>query len=251
MAMAIFNFSKKITGDNHLMLSIDQIIQTQIRKNLEYVCQRNAQLTVVLEERPQTFSSIFLRTGKNNEYAVIDMLIPDYGNQFLKASGKMRIDYTIEGIMYSFDTRFVETMSRRYSSIKIVFPNFIKKIQRRKHFRVSPSIDKPIIVKLMDGIDEKAADISEGGLAIYTCHTEREFILGKVFKRLMLRLPNTSQHIITKAVVRNFIRCNGNVVKNRCEIEFMDMRMPDRDLIATYVLARQRESISRSAERLV
>jgi len=251
MVMGFFNFSKKITEDNHLMLSNDLIMQMQIRKNLEYVCQKNVQLTAVLDEMPHNFSSIFLETGKNNDYLVIDTLIPDYGNQLLKASGKIRIDYKVEGIMYSFDTIFRETINRRFPTIKIIFPTFIKKIQRRKHFRVSPSINKPIIARLTDEIDEKVADISEGGLAIYAFLTERELILGKVFERLIFRLPNTNQNIMTKAVVRNLIRGNGEAVKNRCGIEFIDMRPPDIDLIASYVLARQRESISRSAERLV
>jgi len=251
MVMGFFNFSKKITENNHLLFSYDLIMQTQIRKNLEYVCQKNVQLTAVLDEMPHNFSSIFLETGKNNDYLVIDTLIPDYGNQLLKASGKIRIDYKVEGIMYSFDTIFRETINRRFPTIKIIFPTFIKKIQRRKHFRVSPSINKPIIARLTDEIDEKVADISEGGLAIYAFLTERELILGKVFERLIFRLPNTNQNIMTKAVVRNLIRGNGEAVKNRCGIEFIDMRPPDIDLIASYVLARQRESISRSAERLV
>lgn len=251
MGMGLFNFSKKVADNNHLLFSNDLIMQTQIRKNLEYICQRNVHLIAVLDERAKTFSSIFLETGKNNDYVEIDMLIPDYGNQLLNTSGKIRIDYTIEGIMYSFESRFIETISRRFPSIKITFPSFIKKIQRRKHFRVSPSIDKPIIVRLTDGIDEKAADISEGGLAVYTHRMERELALGRVFERLIFRLPNASYDIITKAVVRNLIRGNIDAIKNRCGIEFMNMRMPDRDSIASYVLTRQRESISRSAERSV
>src|SRR4030067_434488 len=181
--MGFFNFSKKITENNHLLFSYDLIMQTQIRKNLEYVCQKNVQLTAVLDEMPHNFSSIFLETGKNNDYLVIDTLFPDYGNQLLISSGKIRID-------------------------------------------------------------EKVADISEGGLAIYAFLTERELILGKVFERLIFRLPNTNQNIMTKAVVRNLTRGNGEAVKNRCGIEFIDMRPPDIDLIASYVLARQRESIS-------
>jgi c-di-GMP-binding flagellar brake protein YcgR len=249
MAMGILNFSKKTVDDNHLLFSSDLIMQTQMRKNLEYVCQKNLQLIAVLDERVHTFSSIFLEIGKNNSFVVIDILIPDHGNQFLKTSAKMRIDYTIEGIMYSFDTKFIEAVNGRFPSIRIAFPSTIKKIQRRRHFRVSPSVDKPIIVRLIKGIDEKVADISEGGLAIYTHLTERELALEKVFERLIFRLPHVNCNIITKAVLRNLIRGNGESIKNRCGIEFVDIGISDRGLIASYVLMRQRESISRSAER--
>lgn len=243
--MKLLNFLKKDTeSDSGIIFSDDLIMATQIRKNIEYVCQKNNQLTITLDERPMTYRSIFLEVGDYN-FILIDTLIPDYGNQLFKTSSKIGIDYSVEGIMYSFDTKFIEIVNGRFLSIKLAFPTLIRKIQRRRHFRVSPSIDKPIIVKLLDGINEKVADISEGGVAIYTRLTEMELAVGKVFERAMLSLPNVNQHIMTKAVVRNMIKGLRENVKNKCGMEFMDMRLRDKDLIASYALTRQREIIQK------
>ncbi len=244
--MGVFDFLKKDAESNgQIIFSDDLVMAAQIRKNLEYVCQKNTQLIVALDERQITFKSIFLEVGAKNDFVVIDVLIPEQGNHLLKSSSKIKIDYTIEGIMYSFDTSFIETISGRFLSIKIAFPTLIRKIQRRRHFRVSPPIDKPIIVKLHDTINERVADISEGGVSIYTRLTERELSLGKVFDRAMLSLSNIDQNITAKTVVRNMIKGFRENVKNKCGMEFMDMRMHDKDMIASYVLTRQREIIQK------
>ncbi len=244
--MKLLNFLKKdIESDAQMIFSDDLVMEAHIRKNLEYVCQKNSQFTITLDERPMTYKSIFLEVGDHNNFVVIDTLIPDYGNQLFKTSNKIGIDYSIEGIMYSFDTKFIETVNGRFLSIKLAFPTLVKKIQRRRHFRVSTPIDKPIIVKLTDGINEKVADISEGGVAIYTRLTERELAIGKVFEKAMLSLPNVNQNIMAKTVVRNLFKGFRENVKNKCGMEFMDMRLHDKDLIASYVLTRQREIIQK------
>jgi c-di-GMP-binding flagellar brake protein YcgR len=245
--MGVFNFLKKgiESSDIGVIFSDDLAIATQIRKNLEYVCQKNTQLTVAFDERLITYRSIFLEVGRKNDFVVIDVLIPEHGNQLIKTSSKIKISYTIEGIMYSFDSMYIESLSGRFPSIKIAFPNLIRKIQRRKHFRVSPSIDAPILLKLTDGLNERAADISEGGVAIYTNLTEKDLSLGQVFERVAFRLPNATQNIITRVVVRNMIKGLRENVKNKCGMEFLDMMMHDRDLIASYVLTRQREIIQK------
>ena len=236
---------KDIKSDTQIIFSDDLVMETHIRKNLGYVCQKNNQLTVTLDERPMTYRSIFLEVGDYNNFVVIDTLIPDYGNQLFKTSRKIGIDYSVEGIMHSFDTKFIETVNGRFLSIKLAFPNLIRKIQRRKHFRVSTPIDKPITVKLTDGINERVADISEGGVSIYTSLTEKELPLGKVFEKVMLSLPTVNQNIMAKTVVRNLIKGFSGNVKNKCGLEFMNMRLNDKDFIASYVLTRQREIIQK------
>ncbi|MBI3584986.1 MAG: flagellar brake protein [Nitrospinae bacterium] len=244
--MGVFDFLKKDAESNSgIIFSDDLVMATQIRKNLEYVCQKNTQITVAIDERLITFRSIFLEVGAKNDFVVIDVLIPEQGNHFMKPSSKIKIDYTIEGIMYSFESKYIETISGRFSSIKIEFPSVIMKIQRRRHFRVSPPIDKPITVKLTDSINEKVADISEGGVAIYTRLTEKELTVGKVFEKAMLSLPTVNQNIMAKTVVRSLIKGFRADIKNKCGMEFMDMRMHDKDLIASYVLTRQREIIQK------
>jgi len=94
--MKLFGFLKKdIEADVQVIFSDDLAMVTQIRKNLEYVCQKNIQLTVTLDERPTTYKSIFLEVGSYNNFVIIDSLIPEYGNQLLKTSGKIRIGHHV------------------------------------------------------------------------------------------------------------------------------------------------------------
>jgi c-di-GMP-binding flagellar brake protein YcgR len=243
--MGLFDFIKKdgISDDLRVIFSDDLITPTQIRSNLEEACKRNNHLITTIDERARTFRSTFIELGNGNDFVLIDLLMPNDGNRLIEASSRVAIDYTIEGVMYSFETKFVEIVKGRFSSIKITFPSIVKKIQKRSAFRVSPSMENPIVVEVKEGLVEEVADISEVGLAFYTRRTEGELSVGTIFEKLTFKLPTMHRQITTKAIVRSFIKASVAGVKNKCCVEFMNMRMADKDAIAHYVVVRQREII--------
>jgi len=243
--MGLFDFIKSdgISDEMRVIFSDDLITPTQIRSNLEEACTRNNHLIATIDERARTFSSTFIELGKGNDFVLIDLLMPKDGNRIIEESSRVIIDYNMEGVMYSFEAKFVETVKGRFSSLKITFPSIIKKIQKRSAFRVSPSMENPIVVEIKEGLIEEVADISEGGLAFYTRHTEGELSVGTTFEKLTFKLPTMHGQITTKAVVRSFIKASVAGVKNKCCVEFLNMKMPDKDAIAHYVVVRQREII--------
>jgi len=232
--------------DLKVLSSEDLITPVQMRTNLEEIRKRKTNIITTIDERPGTFTTMLLELEKGNDHVVIDTLMPKQGNQIIENSNAIRLDYSFEGIMYCFDTRFMETVSGKFPSIKIAFPSIIKKVQKRKSFRISPTVDNPIKVKIREDVTEKAADISEGGLSFYTFRTEKEMPVGMKLEKVMFELPTIDRHIITKAVIRSFIK-GSNGAKNRCGIEFVEMRIADMDSIANYVLVRQVEAIRKKA----
>jgi len=243
--MGLFDIFKRDKESYLHLFSDDLVTPAQVKANLDEVCKRNTHVVASIDDRPRTFRSIFLESGRNDDFVIIDVMMPKDGNRIIEESEKVRIDYTLEGVMYYFETKFIEMVSGRFPSIKIAFPSIIKKIQKRGSFRVSPSMDNPIIVELTDLIREDVSDISEGGLSFYTSRTEKEIPIGVVFEKVTFKLPTMDRYITTKAVIRQVIKGSGIGVKNKCCIEFVDMGMKDKDAIAHYVIVRQREMILR------
>ncbi|MBI3814327.1 MAG: flagellar brake protein [Nitrospinae bacterium] len=244
--MGLFDFIKKdgISDDiMRVIFSDDLITPNQIKSNLEEACKRNNHLIATIDERARTFSSTFIELGKGNDFVLIDLLMPKDGIHLIEASNRVIIDYNLEGVMYSFEAKFVEIVKGRFSSIKITFPSVIKKIQKRNAFRVSPSMENPVVVEVKEGLVEEVADISEGGLSFYTRRAEEELSVGTIFEKLTFKLQTMHGQITIKAVVRSFIKASVAGVKNKCCVEFMNMRMADKDAIAHYVVVRQREII--------
>lgn len=220
----------------------DLILTTQIRKNLEFINLNKIPLITTIDNRTTTYKSMLLEFEMENKHIMIDSLMPNHGNEIITTSNNISIGYNIEGIMYYFDSKFIEMVNEKFHSIKIAFPSIIKKVQKRNAFRVSPPNGNPITVKVEEGITEIITNISEGGISLYTQCTEGEMSVGTIFEKVTFKLPTMDRYIITKAKVKSFIKGSG-VSKNRCGIEFIDMRMADKDSIANYVLIRQMEMI--------
>ncbi len=220
----------------------DLILTTQIRKNLEFIGDNKIPLIATIDNRTTTYKSMLLELEMENKHIMIDSLMPNHGNEIIAISNNISIGYNIEGIMYYFDSKFIVMVNEKFLSIKIAFPSIIKKVQKRNAFRVSPPNDNPITVKVEEGITEKIADISEGGLSFYSKRIEKEMPVGTVLEKVTFKLPTMDRQIAAKAKVKCFIK-SSDPSKSRYGMEFIDMRMADKDSIANYVLIRQMEMI--------
>lgn len=243
MIKALKDLFNKGDADKEKALSSSSLTtQSQIAAGIEDVCQKRLNLIATIDDKPDTFGSIFLELGKGNESVIIDTMMPKHGNQLVENSNRINIEYIIEGVKYSFKTRFIEMVSGRLPSIKIAIPSFIRKFERRKFFRISPSGNNPVTVEMIKGFVEEIADISENGLSFYTRRSDKEITVGMNFEKIIFKLPTMDEKIITRGVVRNFTK--GRVVRNRCGVEFADIRRQDSDYIAYYGIIRQREIVS-------
>ncbi|MBI3599450.1 MAG: flagellar brake protein [Nitrospinae bacterium] len=243
MIKALKDLLKRDDGDKEKALSSNALTtQSQIVASIGEVCQKSLNLIATIDDRAETFGSIFIELGKGNDSIIIDTLMPKYGNRLVEESNRINVEYIINGVKYSFRTRFLEMVRGSLPAIKIAVPSFIKKFEKRKFFRISPSNNSPVAVEVTKGFVEDVTSISEEGVSFYTRRSEREITMGMVFEKITFKLPTTDQKITAKAVVRNFIKGTG--AKNRCGVEFVDMRRQDKDYIAYYGIIRQREIVS-------
>lgn len=242
--MKLLDFLKKDKETDILKATStdDLILTTQIRKNLEFINLNKIPLIASIDNRTTTYKSMLLELEMENKHIMIDSLMPNHGNEIITTSNNISIGYNIEGIMYYFDSKFIVMVNEKFPSIKIAFPSIVKKVQKRNAYRVSPPMDNPLSVKVVEGVTEKIADISEGGLSFYSKRTEKEMPVGTVFEKVTFKLPTMDRHIIAKAKVKSFIK-SSDPSKSRYGMEFIEMRMADKDSIANYVLIRQMEMI--------
>jgi c-di-GMP-binding flagellar brake protein YcgR len=248
MIKALKDLFNKGDADKEKALSSSSLTtQSQIAVSIEEICQKSLHFIATIDDKPETFRSIFIELGKGNDSILIDTLMPKYGNQLVEDSNSINVEYIIDGVKYSFRTRFLEMVSGRLPAIKIAIPSFIRKFERRKFFRISPSSNTPVKVEAIKGFLEDVADISEEGLSFYTRRSDKEITVGMVFEKTTFKLPTAEQKITAKAVVRNFTKGTG--AKNRYGLEFVDMVRQDNDYIAYYVIIRQREIVSQKLLR--
>lgn len=212
-------------------------IETHLKKNIE----QSTFINVRFDDSPLVYSSTFVEISLDKPLGIlIDTLVPTDGNIYIKHSKAVILSYMFEGEFFSFKSKFHEIVKTKFVVIKLMMPEVISKVEHRRHLRIKPPIDIPMIVFLDDGIQEEVVDISAGGLAFHTENTIRE---GKVFKNVIFALPPDNQKIRTKAIVRRFIKkpVSSKTVRNKCCLQFNDLGRSQTELIVEYVIKRERE----------
>jgi c-di-GMP-binding flagellar brake protein YcgR len=115
--------------------------------------------------------------------------------------------------------------------------------ERRKYFRVTPSMSNPILTTIRDNdVQWKSLpvkDISLGGVAFYYPNDTQPLSIGTTVPNLQLTLPQKGQ-INASGVVR---RIDQNLNDNRalCALEFTRMPTSSDRTLYTYLNERQRE----------
>ena len=108
-----------------------------------------------------------------------------------------------------------------------VAPNF----GPRESFRVRPSLDEPIYIKI-DSKTGSVFNVSSGGMSF----SELELTLHKTYTAIF-NLPDEGLEIQTEILV---LRIEN---ENICYAQFIDMSEKDEDRIHAYVLQRQKENL--------
>lgn len=109
---------------------------------------------------------------------------------------------------------------------------------RRSYVRVSPSKDKPVVIRF-ETHDIPAGTISAGGLSFQNSG----FTKGAVFP-ITFNLPGFAASISASIAIADI--CRDDV----CHCTFTDMGEEERELLHQYCLARQKEAICLSAKEL-
>ncbi len=233
--------------------------RSEISTILKTVISQKVYLKVRLNGRRRSFLSTLLSIQSST--LLIDALFPPEGNELITDTNFLRIDFTlretaIEGshIPYTFDVNYLNKEEmQNYPALRITFPQFIKRDQKRSYFRIDPPVNKPIYIHFfLDGqqTSAKIANISAGGVGFYTNQTKSVFWRNRKLKPVSIPLPGFPT-IECAAIVHAHrqndppVLIDGNPVYYLCGVEFADLDTPQREIIIQYVIEKEREELRR------
>jgi len=146
--------------------------QREMKQKIMAFCEKKVPASVKVGDHSITFMSTLIASDPGEKWLIIDTLIPELGNKYLKESDSIQIVCSENNIVHSFSSTYIEeTTYETYPSIKIAYPGSMEVLQRRSYVRVDPSISNPLIISCkvkrrpqLD-INLPVRDISEGGLS--------------------------------------------------------------------------------------
>lgn len=155
-------------------------------QNEDYLIKDGAKIRAILQEMAseKTILSVFVAADEQTVHSaailglelerrrfVLDELLPAVGNARLQVSRRARILARVRGMVTAFEAVLQETeKDARGMLFHFAIPQWIYQLQRREHFRVSPSQEAPLQVVLQGSprqiLKGEMVDISTGGLGM-------------------------------------------------------------------------------------
>ncbi|VAX24313.1 hypothetical protein MNBD_NITROSPINAE01-126 [hydrothermal vent metagenome] len=141
---------------------------------LSLACKRKEELVVRIEGSGRIYRSSFLCIPEQLEgHFCIDNLPQGAARKYLTANKSiLSARFDMHDVRYSFKATYAGMVKyNKFDALKVKIPDKIKAIQRREHFRVEPKISNPIKIKLPDGEESTAIDVSTGGASFWCKHS--------------------------------------------------------------------------------
>lgn len=142
-----------------------------VRDHITRVLQERIPLFVWVDDHFIKFSSHPDAITDNEKELVIQPLSPAVGNDMLRSSRLVRIEYLYQRVPYHFECRWAGEDSDRGSFVhRLSLPEGIGFTQRRDVYRVDPPLSAPVSCRV-PGSDQPAMnvlDVSTGGFAVAT-----------------------------------------------------------------------------------
>ncbi len=247
--MGIFNF---LSNSGTKKKRASSLARWEVDSNLKLCSQQNTSLSLTIDEHVIEPISMFVEVSPEKGWIIIDRLVPEGGNKFIENSQSLKVSYTLNDIGYEFDSTFMGRVKKDgYDALKISYPENIRTTQKRKYFRVAPSVTQPVVISIKatgnEPLDIKRLmrDISEGGIS-FPVNASEDFLLQlKQEKRLDVihfTLPG-QEPIKTKGIIRGIFKTEGGI--SVCGVEFIDLKEADMAKIYRYVVERQKEELKK------
>lgn len=242
--LGIFNLFKNKSSNSG-------INQQKIKTTIKEFCEKKLPLSITIDNNHTTFMSTLIAFDPEEKWLIIDTLIPDAGNKYLKESEYFKITCNQNNSVNSFSSSYIDEVTySTYPSIKIRYPETIEIVQRRSYVRVDPSITKPIVISFESGklsqleINIPVRDISEGGVSlILPVDIGKKLSKGTVFDKVSISIPDRGK-IITKGIIRSLLQESSE--KQICGVELLGLTEDQMDIIYRYVVERQKEKLRKA-----
>jgi len=212
-------------------------------------CVNKRELRITVEGSEERYRSSFVgMNDKNKKELYIDALTRNSKHDFL-APNKTRITifFEMNGVQYHFTTKFLGLeVFGGFDSLKIRMPKTIKQGQRRKAYRIEPSLNDPAYIHLKNGDMVKALDISGAGASFRM----KEPLEPGVVIPVSLKLPDRQiflkanfEVIVTQRDSTRLRAKKVTVGEYKIRGRFRGLANASKQLIHYYVASRQRELI--------
>lgn len=212
-------------------------------------CVNKRELRVTVEGNKEKYRSFFVGMNDDSKKELyIDALERNSEHGFLVPNRtRITIFFEMNGIQYSLTTKFLGfEVFGGFDSLKIRMPKAIKEGQRRKAFRIEPSLDYPAYIHLKNGDQVKALDISGAGASF---RMKSRLEPGDVIP-VNLELPESEKFLKTDFEVietqQDSTRPRAKKVtagEYKIRGRFKGLANASKQLIYYYVASRQRELI--------
>jgi len=212
-------------------------------------CVNKSQLRITIGDGEEKYRSFFVgMNDKNKKELYIDALTRNSKHDFLAPNRTwVTIFFEMNGVQYNFTTKFLGlVVFGGFDSLKIRMPKTIKQEQRRKAFRIEPSLDHPAYIHIKNGDLVKALDISGAGASF---RMKRPLEPGTVIP-VGLKLPDRDNFLKADfeviATQRDSTRLRAKKVtvgEYKIRGRFRGLASASRQFIHYYVVNRQRELI--------
>ncbi|MBN2059005.1 MAG: PilZ domain-containing protein [Deltaproteobacteria bacterium] len=234
----LINSPDKIAG-NDLIKEIESIAEYRNILNLKLIGQGYEALTIITD----------VDDSKSRPRFLIDY--PSGNRDIINNSAGSRVFFEYNGkdrLRRIFKTVIDEV---RKDGIWVCFPESIDRIQRRKHFRISP----PVVTILFFEIGRHpyecyVLNISQGGALIEQesrFHEKRVFYTGRSIR--MIRLKSDKKYAETDIMIKraDIIRSEKSIDENKClyGLKFTDMDKKNRSDLGVFIYKCQREVLKR------
>jgi c-di-GMP-binding flagellar brake protein YcgR len=190
-----------------------------------------------------------VKSGKSESCLLIDSP-PRLAEDIPEHTGlKVKIEFLDKDrIQYAFRSEIVRVIGE---DIWLAFPEYVERIQRRKHFRIAPPMGTKISF-LRDGKPQEASviNLSEGGALLSFSLGTREgpkLWPGEEFRSLHLRCFGervSAEFRVRKAIVKRAEK-NPQVTNPVYAFQFLDMESKDKQALQVFIFQCQREMLQR------
>ena len=228
---------------------------TAIFPVLKAVMDQKSRFKVRLNNKGRFFNSSLIKV--DYPYLFIDGLFPFEGNPLIKKSRHITINFTINEIAripYTFRSRYIKDEHiSGYDALRIKFPEFIERDQKRYYHRIEPHLNNPAHINFIlnkKKIQEKIVNISGGGIGFYTNLGTSDLWCGKKLSSVQLYLKNsplnTGISIVSIMRLADLpVLISGKLLHYYCGVEFYDIDEKMRSKIIKYVIENERKSLKR------
>jgi len=164
--------ARKTERDNTLRYLTENLLTPEaVRDHLQRVTDARTPMYLWIDDHFIKFSSQADELAAGEEGLRVLPVTPATGNDMLRKSLRVRIEYLYQKVPYHFETRWKSEQGDRGSfSHFLSLPESIRFIQRRDHYRVEPSLGSPIVFRAVsrDLPEMGVLDIGMGGFSVAT-----------------------------------------------------------------------------------